>query len=62
MRTRQGVGANGCGSGGGAGLRAGGSGKMGVIVAMEELVEDAAVVALQRGRRQRPSSSISSSS
>ena len=38
MRTGQGVGANGCGSGG-AGLRAGGSVQMGVIVAMDERVE-----------------------
>ena len=50
MRTGQGVGANGCGSGGGAGLRAIGSVKMGAIVEVDELVEAAAeVMAVQLG-------------
>ena len=53
MRTGQGVGAIGCGSGGGAGLRAIGSVEMGAIVEVDELVEAAAaevvVVAVQLG-------------
>ena len=53
MRTGQGVGANGFGSGGGAGLRAKGSVQMGAIVEVDELVEAAAaevlVVAVQLG-------------
>ena len=42
MRTGQGVGANGYGSGGGTGLRAIESEKMGAIVEVDELVEAAA--------------------
>ena len=51
MRTGQGVGANGYGSGGGAGLRAIRSVKMGAIVEVDELVEAAAaeVMAVQLG-------------
>ena len=49
MLTRQGVGATGCGSGGGEGVRAGGSGQLDPVLALDELFEAKAaeVVAVQ---------------